>query len=54
MCILTRDSVVKAVQVDTKIQIAKIEVVAIDILNVLNPIRVIAIYRSPQPDSDAS
>jgi len=51
VCVITRDSSVKAVQVETKQKFANIEVVAIDILNVLNPIRVITVYRSPSSDT---
>ena len=39
-------------QVDVKQQFANIDIVAIDILNVFNPIRVIAIYRAPSTDTD--
>ena len=46
-CIITRDCSVKAVQVPINHQFTRLEIVAIDILNVLNPIRIITIYRSP-------
>ena len=52
-CIITRDSAVTAMQVNVDAKFKKLEVVAIDILNVVTPIRVITIYRSPSPDSDA-
>jgi len=53
VCIITRDCAAKAVQLEVRERFIKTEVVAIDILNVLNPIRIIAIYRSPSADTDA-
>ena len=51
-CIISRNCAVKAVQVCVSEKFAKIEVAAIDILNVQNALRIIAIYRSPLPDTD--
>jgi len=53
VCIITRDAAVKAVQVEIVETFVQTVIVAIDILNVLNPIRVICVYRSPVPETDS-
>ena len=47
VCVITRDCSVKAAQVDITEKFIRLEVVAIDILNILCPVRFITIYRSP-------
>jgi hypothetical protein len=44
---------VQVCSVNTKFDTG-IEVVAVDVLNVLNPVRFIVVYRSPTSDTDPS